>query len=76
MQNSMVLFSFSVLDREYSFWANLMQKIKILGLCLNLVPRLTQSVQSSLVAFVFSVFDWQYTTLVNLVQKIKNVSLS
>ena len=32
MQISVVAFSFSVLDQKYSFWPNLMQKIKILSL--------------------------------------------
>ena len=71
----MLLFSFSVLDRKNSFWANLIQKIKISSSCLIFVPSLTRSVQNSLVAVAFSVFDWQYTTWVNLVQKIKFVSL-
>ena len=36
----MVIFTFSVFDHRYSFWANLVQKIKIVSLSLNLVPRL------------------------------------
>ena len=40
MQNSVVVFSFSVLDRKNPFWANLVQKIKIVSLSWNLVPRL------------------------------------
>ena len=32
MQNSMVKFTFSVLDAFYSFWADLVQKIKIVNL--------------------------------------------
>ena len=31
MQNSMVICTFFVLDGEYLFWANLVQKIKIFG---------------------------------------------
>ena len=60
----MVLFSFSVSDRKYTFWENLMKKFKNLSWCINLVPTLTQSMQNSLVAFAFSVFDWQWTTWV------------
>ena len=30
MQNSMVMFTFSVFDREYLFWANLVQKVTII----------------------------------------------
>ena len=36
----MALFTFSALDRKYPFWANLVQKIKIVSLSLNLVPKL------------------------------------
>ena len=36
-QKSMVLFTFSVFKQKYAFWANLVQKIKILSLSLNLV---------------------------------------
>ena len=42
MQNSMVVFTFSVSDRKHPFWANLVQKIKIASLGCNLVPRLVQ----------------------------------
>ena len=40
MMNSIVMFTFSVLDRKYPFWPNLVQNIKIVSLSLNLVPRL------------------------------------
>ena len=40
MQKSMVVFTFSVLDWENFFWANLVQKIKIFSLSWTLVPRL------------------------------------
>ena len=40
IQNSMALFTFSVLDRKHPSWANLVQKIKIVSLMRNLVPRL------------------------------------
>ena len=32
MQNSMVVFTFSVLEWEHRFWANYVQKIKIVSL--------------------------------------------
>ena len=32
MENSMAMFTLSVLDRKYSFWANLVQKVKIISL--------------------------------------------
>ena len=40
MQNSMVMFILSVFDWKYPFWANLVQKVKIISLSWNLVPRL------------------------------------
>ena len=40
MQNSMVMFTFSVSKWKYPFWANLVQKIKIVSLCWNLAPSL------------------------------------
>ena len=40
MQNSLVVFTFSVLDRKHCFWENLVQKIKIVSLSLNFVSRL------------------------------------
>ena len=42
MQNSIAMFIPSVLDRKYPFWANLVQKIKVVSLRWNLVPRLIQ----------------------------------
>ena len=32
MQNSIVIVTFSVLDQKHTFWANLVQKIKIVSL--------------------------------------------
>ena len=40
MQNSMMLFSFLVFDWKYPFWANLVQKVKIISWSWNLVARL------------------------------------
>ena len=40
MQNSMVMFIFSVFDWKYPFWANLAQKVKIISWSWNFVPRL------------------------------------
>ena len=40
MQNSMVMFILSVFDWKYPFWANLVQKVKLICLSWNLVPRL------------------------------------
>ena len=40
MQNLMDLFTFSLFDWKYCFWANLVQKVKITSWSWNLVPRL------------------------------------
>ena len=32
MENSIVTFTFSVLDLKYTFWANLVQKVKVVSL--------------------------------------------
>ena len=40
MQNLMVVFTFSVLNRKYPLWANLVQKNKTVTLSWNLVPRI------------------------------------
>ena len=40
MQNSMVMFTFPVFGRKYPVWDNLVQKIKIVSLSWNLIPRL------------------------------------
>ena len=37
MQNSMVMFTFSVFDRKYPFWTNLISKFKIVSLEWNLI---------------------------------------
>ena len=39
MQNSMVMFTFSVFDWNYPFWVKLIQKIKMVNLSWNLVPK-------------------------------------
>ena len=42
MNNSMMLFTFSLLEQKDPFWANLVQKIKIFRLKPNFVPRKIQ----------------------------------
>ena len=39
IQNSITVFAFYVLDQKHHLWTNLVQKIKIVSLSLNLVPR-------------------------------------
>ena len=43
MQNSIVMFTFSVFDWKYPFWANLVQKVKIISWSWNLVPTLIRT---------------------------------
>ena len=40
MKTSIPLFTFFVIDQKLSFWANQVQKLKIISLSLNLVPTL------------------------------------
>ena len=75
MQNSVVVFSFSVLDRKNPFWANLVQKIKIVSLSWNLVPRLIRILEfNGDLHFFF--FYWKHPFWANLVQKFKIVCLN
>ena len=62
----MVMFTFSVSERKYYFWANLVQKIKIVKLCWNLVPGLIR-IYNSMVTFNFSAVDRQYLVWANMV---------
>ena len=75
MQNSMGMFTFSVFNTKHFFWANLIQKIKIVNLTWNLVPKLIQKcrIQWECSLFLFSMgntFFWA-----NSVQKIQIVNL-
>ena len=67
---------FFVLDRKYSFWPTLDQKIKIVTLSRNLVPRLIQICRIQWWCSLFPFFDQKYAFWANLVQKIKIVSLT
>ena len=73
MQSSMVMFTSSVFDREYPFWANLVQKIKILSLSWNLIPTLTRICRIQWWCFVF--FSTRSTFLSNFCPKNQNCQL-
>ena len=64
----MVVFNLSVLDQEQLFWKHLVQKIKVVSLRWNLVPRLIRLCRN----------QWWCSDLflVNFVQQIKIVSLN
>ena len=70
MQNSMVLINFSALGCEYTFWVNLVQKIKIVRISWNLVIPIWTIEWWSLFFFVF---DRKYRFLGNFFQRINIV---
>ena len=74
MQHSMMLFTFFVFDRKYSFWANLGQKFKIFSLRWNLILRLIRICRTQWWCSLFY-FRPEIPFWANLVQKIKIVSL-
>ena len=69
MQNSIVAFTFSVLDWKYSFGQICQFKLKF-GSKTNL------NMQNSMVVFAFAVLEQKYLFWANLIQKIKIVSLA
>ena len=76
VQRHMQRCKFSILDGKHPFWANLPQKIKIVSLSWNLVPRLIQICKIQWWCFFFSIFDRKYIFWANLVQKIEIASLN
>ena len=76
MHNSMVMFILSVFDWKYPFWANLVQKVKIISWSWNLVARLIRIYRIQWYCSLFFVFEWKYPFWANTVQKIKIVTLS
>ena len=71
----MVMFILSVFDWKYPFWANLVQKVKIISWSWNLVARLIRICRIQWCCSLFFVFEWKYPFWANLVQKIKIVTL-
>ena len=76
MQDSMVMFTFSVFDQKYPVWVNLVQKIKIVSLSRNLVPVLIWICRSQWWCSLFSFLTENTFLGANFVHKIKIVSLS
>ena len=76
MQNSMMIFTFSVFDQKYLFWVNLVQKKIFVSLCWSLLPILIRicTIQWSCSLFLFLtkiiIFGAHFT------QKFKIVNLS
>ena len=73
MQNSMVMFTFSLFDWKYLFWVNLVQKNQNCQFELKFGTQTNFNMQNSMVVFTFSVLDQKNPFLANLVQKIKIV---
>ena len=75
MQNSMVIFTFSIFEQKYPFWTNLVQKNLNFQLKLKFGIKNNSNMQNSMVMFTFSVFFYRKCPLwANLVQNIKIVS--
>ena len=71
MHNSMMMFTFSVFDWKYSFWAYLLPKFKIVCSEKNLVPRLFRIWRIQMWCSFFSIFVWKFPCLGKLSQKLK-----
>ena len=57
MQNSMVVFTFSVLEWKYSFWGKFGHKIRNCQFKLKPSTKTNPNMQNSMVILHFSVFD-------------------
>ena len=71
MQNYMVVFTFSVFNQKYSFWANLFKKIKIISLSWNWVIRIVRICRSLRWFSLFLFLTRSNLFLANLTQKLK-----
>ena len=71
MQNSMVMFTFSVFDRGYVFCANLVQKNLNCQFKAKLYSETNWFMQNSMVMFTFFVFGRKYSVWDIAVQKIE-----
>ena len=76
MQSSIVVFAFAFLDVKHPFWANLVQKIKIVSLSWNLVPRLIWICRIKWWCSLFPFSTGNTFFCANVVPKFKFVSLS
>ena len=75
MLNSMMIFNFSFFDREYAFWANLVQKNENCQFKVELGTLTNSNMQNSIGMLTFFVFNRKYPLWDNLFQKIKIVNL-
>ena len=72
----MALFLFYILDRKDPFWANLVQKPKIVSFKLTFGTWTNSKMQNSMAMFIFYILDRKYSFWENLVQKVEIASLS
>ena len=75
MQNSIMVFTFYVLEQKYSFWANLVQKNQNCKFRLKIGAYANSNMPNSMVLLTFSVFDRKHHFEANLFQKFKIVCL-
>ena len=73
MQNSIMMFTFSVFDQKYPFGVNLVQNCQF---ALKFGTYTNMNMQNSMVVFTFSIFNRKYLFGGNLVEKIKLISFS
>ena len=66
---------FSIFDRRFLLWANLVKKKQNCQFKLKLGTETISNIQNSVVVFTLFVLDWKCPFWTNLFQKIKNVSL-
>ena len=76
MQNSMMMFTFSVLNWRHPFLVKFNPKNQNCQFQLKFGTQTNSNMWNSLVVFTFSVLDWKHPFWRNLVQKIKIFSLS
>ena len=75
MENSIVMFTFFIFCRKYPVWDNLAQKIKVVSLRWNFMPRLIQWCWIQWCFSVFFVFERKRPSWTNLVQIVNIYSL-
>ena len=73
MQNSVAVFTFSVLDLKNLFWANLVKKNQNCQFKLKFGTKTNLNMQNSMIMLTFPAFDHKYPSRANLVQKFKIV---
>ena len=76
MQNSTVVFNFSILDQKHPPWATLVQKNENCQFKLKFGTLTNSNMQNSMGLFTFSLLNRKHPFWANVVQKTKIVSLS